>query len=125
MEDKKFGLSDNQIRELFDLDEDHLLSNISTARGRGARGIDSVREGKRIFKNSKRLLQKKICESSKVQNAYQVSLDTGVSLVLLASLVDIVSGLLTGFAGASFCVLLIKEGLPEYCLDIWEENNEI
>lgn len=111
--------TDAEWAELEALSAEELLENIALARGRGALGHDLKEQGALIYRNAREFLAEKICTDSRVQAASRAA-NRGNSMALVASLADVVSGYLTGLAGASFCVLLLKDGLPEFCASYWK-----
>lgn len=112
------GLSDDDIAALMDAPDDRLLSNIGQARGRGAIGKDAIEQGREIYANLRNAVRGAICKSERVRAAHTAS-KTSISPVLFAAVADVIAGYLTGVSAASFCVLLLREGIGEYCAAEW------
>lgn len=116
-------LNPDDLAALLDAPDDRLLSNIGQARGRGAVGKDAVEQGREIYANLRNAVKGTICRSDKVRAAH-IKTKTSISPVLLAAVADVVAGYLTGISAASFCVLLLREGIGEYCSDYWGETEK-
>lgn len=111
-------ISAADLEALMNAPEDRLLSQIGQARGRGAIGKDAVEQGREIYANLRTAVKGAICRSDRVRAAH-IQTKTSISPVLLAAVADVITGYLSGISAASFCVLLLREGIGEYCADHW------
>jgi hypothetical protein len=111
-------LSAADIEALINAPEDRLLAQLGQARGRGAVGKDAIEQGREIYGNLRNAVKGAICKSDRVRAAH-VGAKASVSPILLAAVADVIAGYLTGISAASFVVLLLREGIGEYCAEEW------
>lgn len=114
------GNIDN-IHEKLNLSVEALYTELATGLSKGASPGDLAKRGKQIYENLREKLHDKICRS----DAVHASFERGDKVLLVAALMDCVSGAITGISPVTFCVLLAKEGVSTLCAAEWgKESNE-
>ncbi len=118
-----FDINPTELAELTGASDSDLLANIGRIRGRGAMGKDPIEQGREIFLNLRKKIRLAVCQNRALRAAYH-GVESGSSPLVIAALADLIAGYLNGIAAASFCILLIREGIPDYCAEIWNDPHE-
>lgn len=106
------------INDLLGLEKEELFKLIGEETAKNAGPTDWIERGKEIYLNLRDKLREKICTSEKVYNAWHEKSVENKHLVI-AAIIDCISGFVIGLTPATVAVLLYKDGLPEYCAVIW------
>lgn len=113
----------NQIKIKLQLPQNVLFEELGKTATKGAYSEDLKRKGKDIFETLKGRLVNEICTSSTVINAYK-SINSNEVVPVVAALIDVLSGYLVGISPVTFCVLIVKEGIPKLCKSYWKGIEE-
>jgi len=115
-------MQDLVIREIesqLSIDTDTLLRMLGSAQTMGAKPATS-RDGKVILENAKRTLRERICNDNQIQEIYEAASSTKIQLV--AAVIDVIAGAISGVSPITVSVLIVKEGLDSLCKDIWSND---
>ncbi|MFS0756131.1 hypothetical protein ABC383_15715 [Noviherbaspirillum sp. 1P10PC] len=110
----------NNIHEKLNLSFEELYAELATGLSKGASPGDLIKRGKEIYENLREKLHDKICLSDAVHESFS----RGDKVLLVAALVDCVSGAITGISPVTFCVLLAKEGVSTLCATEWSKKSD-
>jgi hypothetical protein len=110
-----------EIETKLNLSADELLSELAAHTVGTAIAPDLKRRGREIYDALKARLLEKICMDPRVTRAYTSVREAGL-VVLVAALLDCVSGYISGVSPVTFCVLLAKEGVEHLCESYWHRR---
>jgi len=109
-----------EIESQLSMNTDLLLCMLGAEQALGATP-GTIRDGRVILENAKRMLRDRICTDEKVRKLHRTSGDSKVLLV--AAVLDCIAGAVTGVSPITVSVLLVKEGLETVCKKVWDSGD--
>lgn len=124
-------ISDEEINRVSALSEDVLFGELglalysSATQGKvlGAKlpSLSALAEnGKKWILNERAKLQEAICRNNKIQEMLKDK--ASLRAKLIRTIADVVCAIYTYVPCATIAELVVRDGLPQFCCDIWEQQ---
>lgn len=105
-----------EIERQMELETDALLVLLASSGTLGA-SPGTPKDGDRIFRKIKDKVRERLCTDESVIAAYEGGSNSKV--LLITAVVDCISGAVIGVSPVTASVLLVREGLDAFCVEVW------